>query len=418
MRRYLSKFEFTPQIVEKSIYDCLDGYGNSNSRWRRMDTAYFLGNYLIKFMNKEDEIDKHILARKINKQLCDDYTSKLKYKSLIECISRSIYHEIINKNIELSPIHYQMRLDSSSQKVRMIGLASIKQQVYDHIIVNVCRKMFMNKIGQYQCASVPKRGQLYVKSAIESWIRMNPKKCRWIWKGDVRKFYPSISHDKLKNLLRRDIKNDDVLYVVFYLIDTYGDKGLCIGSYLSQFLANYYLSYAYHFLSEKCFTTRKSKRTGEVKQVKLIYKKLFYMDDIIIFSPNKKYLKRCVNMLFKYLNEKLGLTIKKGHQLFPLDSRPIDMMGYKIWTYKTIIRRRIFVRLNKILVMYKDTSHPIIVKIARSLISYKGYLDHTDSIKYKKKMKFERTFKNAKEVVKKDAKSSGIYRKATQVQIF
>lgn len=53
------------------------------------------------------------------------------------------------------------------------------------------------------------------------------------------------------------------------------------------------------------------------------------------------------------------------------------------------------------------------VETARAFMSYKGYLDHSDSVKYRKKMKFKRTFKNAKEVIRNYAKSSGIYGKAT-----
>ena len=118
-------------------------------------------------------------------------------------------------------------------------------------------------------------------------------------------------------------------------------------------------------------------------------------------------------MLSKYLNDELGLSIKNGQQLFPLDSRPIDMMGYKIYTYKTTIRKRIFKRTNIILVTYKDPKKVMNVETAKAFMSYKGYLDHSDSVKYRKKMNFKRTFKNAKEVIRNYAKSSGIYGKAT-----
>ena len=65
------------------------------------------------------------------------------------------------------------------------------------------------------------------------------------------------------------------------LIATYGDVGICIGSYLSQHLANYYLSYAYHYIEDNCFYTRRGKRINSIDH------KLFYMDDIILFSSNK-----------------------------------------------------------------------------------------------------------------------------------
>ena len=404
MRRYLKHFKFTVGTVEGAIYECLDGVGNSNKRWNRMDTAYFLADYLI-ILDKSEGLQRYELAHNLHTFIITEEKYREMLSGLINDIAKDIYKEIVNKEIELEPIKYKLRYDRSSQKIRKIGLASIKQQVYDHIMVRVCKEMFMNKIGTYQCASIKGRGQVFGKNVIETWIRMKPKQCKWIWKGDVRKFYPSVPHDKLKNLLRRDIKNNDVLYVLFFLIDTYGDKGLCIGSYLSQFLANYYLSYAYHFLSEKCFTIRK-KRNGTKEEIRLIRFQLFYMDDIILFSPNKKYLKKCVKMFIKYLSDELGLDVKESHQLFPLDSRPIDMMGYKIYTYKTTVRRRMFKRANSIISKYKKKEKKMPIKVARAFMSYKGFFDNSNSIKYKRKTKFNRVFKKAREVIRREARGN------------
>ena len=404
MKRYLKHFKFTVGTVEGAIYECLDGVGNSNKRWNRMDTAYFLADYLI-ILDKSEGLQRYELAHNLHTFIITEEKYREMLSGLINDIAKDIYKEIVNKKIELEPIKYKFRYDRSSQKIRKIGLASIKQQVYDHIMVRVCKEMFMNKIGTYQCASIKGRGQVFGKNVIETWIRMKPKQCKWIWKGDVRKFYPSVPHDKLKNLLRRDIKNNDVLYILFFLIDTYGDKGLCIGSYLSQFLANYYLSYAYHFLSEKCFTIRK-KRNGTQEKIRLIRFQLFYMDDIILFSPNKKYLKKCVKMFIKYLGDELGLDVKESHQLFPLDSRPIDMMGYRIYTYKTTIRKRIFKRANSIVSKYKKKKKKMSIKVARAFMSYKGFFDNSNSIKYKRKTKFNRVFKKAREVIRREARGN------------
>lgn len=162
MRRYLSKFEFTPQLIESAIYDCLNGVGNSNSRWKRMDSAYFLAEYLIYFSRDKDK-NKHDLAREIHDYIMKYENYRMKFNPLIKVISRNIHHEIVNHEINLPPIRYQMRRDNCSGKLRKIGLASIKQQVYDHIVVKACMGMFMNKIGQYQCASIRGRGQVYGK---------------------------------------------------------------------------------------------------------------------------------------------------------------------------------------------------------------------------------------------------------------
>lgn len=414
MKRYLKDFNLDVPFIEDAIYECLNSRGNSKKRWKRMDVAYFLSDYLISFGRNRD-LNRNDLAHYIHNYIMSHKDFKKAFNTLIHDIAVSIFNEIDTQSITLEPIKYIDKVDVSSGKVRKIGLATIKQQVYDYIAVKACNRMFLNKIGTYQCASIKGRGQIYGKKAIEKWIRKNPKSCKWVWKGDVRKFYPSVPHDRLKELLRRDIKNDTVIYILFTLINTY-DIGLCIGSYLSKSLANYYLSYAYHYLSEQCFKIRK-KRNGTVKRVRLISHLLFYMDDVVIFSPSKKDLKLCIKTLNRYLCVQLGLKIKNNKQLFKLDSRPIDMMGYRIYTHKTTIRKRIFKRANKMICRYRSPETIMSAKDAKSIMAYKGYFDNSDSLKYKKKHKCERIFNCARKVIKNENKGF-VYRKTTTVQIF
>ena len=80
-------------------------------------------------------------------------------------------------------------------------------------------------------------------------------------KLDVRKYFDSIDHTVLKQLLCRIIKDARCLELLFGVIDSYkidfeGDsvgrkKGLPIGNLTSQFFANFYLSALDHFCLEK-----------------------------------------------------------------------------------------------------------------------------------------------------------------------
>ncbi len=397
MKRYLSDFNLNIEFVRNCVYDCLNGSSTSSSRWHRYDTAFFLSNYLQEYLKDSNaKIDTSInIKDEIHNILIKD---KEKLFPLIDYISKCIYKEIKTRTISLDVIDYKMQYDKMAKKYREIGISSIKQQCYDYIVVNACKQMFLAKIGQYQCASIKNRGQEYGKSAIETWIRSNPKSCKWIFKADVKKFYPSVPHDILKKHIRRDIKNEDIYYIVCFLIDTY-KEGLCIGSYLCQFLANYYLSYAYHYVSEQLFTYRRDKRINFINHI------LFYMDDIILLGANKKYVKKAAMLLEKYLNEELKLTLKDSKQLFPLDSRPIDMMGYKIYTFKTTVRKRIFKNANKIFTRLKGRDN-MSLQDAYKVISYYGYFKNSSSKKYINKMKIANTLKIAKEVISNEAKSN------------
>mgnify|MGYP004461897043 FL=1 len=397
MKRYLSDFKLSYEFVKNSIYDCLDGRVSGNKRWKRRDTILFISTYYKDWLlNNGYDVSLNVVSKTISEMIISKDKERL--YPIVDMISNKIYIEIITKSITLDKIVYDDRFDKATQKYRRIGISSMKQQCLDYIAVNACLKMFNAKIGHYQCASLKFKGQQFGVNAIETWIRTNPKNCKWIFKCDIKKFYPSVNHAILKNYLDRDIKNNDIKYLLFTLIDTY-EQGLCIGSYLCQFLANYFLSYAYHFVTEQLYITRRDKR------INLVNHTLFYMDDIILIGSSKKNIKKASKELEKYLNDYLKLSLKSTYQLWPLDTRPIDMMGFKIYKGKTTIRKSIFNNLNKVFFKYKNTNRKMNLKDARKIVSYYGFIKNSFSKKYVKKNKINRTLLIAKEVISNEAKS-------------
>lgn len=116
----------------------------------------------------------------------------------------------------------------------------------------------------------------------------------YILKCDVSKFFASIDHDRLKEKLKRKIKDSDALKIVFDIIDSEKD-GLGIGAMTSQALAIFYLNDMDHFIKE---------------QLKIKYY-VRYQDDFLLFHPSKKYLTYCLDELNKFLEkEKLKLNKK------------------------------------------------------------------------------------------------------------
>lgn len=386
MKRFCKNFKFTQSYIEMCLCECI------KKRWRRKDVAHFLAEYAIKHKLTRNNI--YDVAESIHDYILSDPDSRKQIKKyLFPMIARDLLKEINTDQIKLRKIHYQERVDQASGKTRRIGIASIKQQVYDYIVINAIKPMLNAKIGAYQCASIKGRGQIYGKKIIERWIRKDPFATKYYCKEDIYHYYPSIRHDKIKKLLRRDIKNDTIIRVVYRLIDTY-DEGLCIGSYLCQYLANYYLSYAWHYIDNNCYTYRRGKRINYVS------KKLFYMDDIILFSPNLKNLRKARKMLHNYLKNDLGIKFKSDNNYHRGDER-VDMMGYKISRSHTTIRKRNWKRIRRLLIRYKNQNRNMTEEVARKLISYNGMIVNSNSTKIKKKYNAVRTINRAKGVIKK-----------------
>jgi hypothetical protein len=96
---------------------------------------------------------------------------------------------------------------------------------------------------------------------------------KYCLKIDIKKFFPNINHNILKKLLRRKIKDNDLLWLLDEIIDSIdGDIGVPIGNYLSQYFANFYLAYFDHWLKEE-------------KKVRYVIR---YMDDIVCLTSIKR----------------------------------------------------------------------------------------------------------------------------------
>lgn len=392
MKRYLKNFVTTYEFIKDSIYLCL----NTNSRWRRIDTKLFLIDYYQEYLEVKE---KRICSKSKIRKILDENLPQNKemFFPVIDWIAEKILLEIKTETVSFPPIKYDLRYDGTSAKIRKIGTLSIKQQLYDYVIVNACKEMLFAKFGHYQVGAIPNKGQKFAKESIEYWTRRKSDECKYIFKGDIHHFYNTVNHDILKKMLARDIKSKEILYISYKLIDSF-EEGLCIGSFVCQYWANYYLSYLYHYVSEFLYSERRGKRIKWVNHI------LFQMDDLYFFSSNKKYLKMAVKATERYLNKKLDLELKPSWQIFPLGSRPIDVVGFKIYQEKTTIRSRNFKRIKKVCKKILKQENKPTLKQAKRLVSYNGFIKYSNSNKFNKQYKIDELLKNSKEVISNEAK--------------
>ena len=232
------------------------------------------------------------------------------------------------------------------------------------------------------------------KKSIEKWLKSG--KTRYGWKGDASKYYENINKNRLKELLKKYVKNDALLHLTFSLIDSF-EKGLSIGSYLSQYLANFYMSFAYHYISEKCVKTRRKKRNGE-KLVRLVRNVLIYMDDIFITASNFKYLKMAVNQFKKWILEFLFVSIKPNDIWIDFKNGYVDMMGFLISKRKTIVRPSIFRKFRRSI--SKATKQKKITRQqAYRIVSRWGWLSNANCKHFMKRNNAYMINKLSKEVI-------------------
>ena len=370
-------------FIKSSVWHCFNG------KWNKNKVIRFIANY-------------ENMSRKEVKDILDIF-GKEKFDFFVQHVAENIQSNILERKITFPPINYKQRYDDNSGKWREIGVESMIQQCHEYVAVDACMEMFKKKIGKYQCASVPKRGQLYGMKTIRRWLKNDVKGTRYFVKLDVQKCYPSIKQSLIKQFLRRDIK-PDLIYLLDTMIDSFTRGGLSIGSHLSQWLCNYYLSYAYHFMDQNLFIQRRGKST------RLISHTLFYMDDIILFGGNKKHLELAVNMIVDYFEKNLGLLIKPKWNIMRTQFTDkngkvrgcfVDMMGFKIYRTHITIRKSIALKVtrkaNK--VRKKIKNHiPVTQKDAFQISSYNGWIANTYSGKMERKYEMPLCMKVCKRI--------------------
>lgn len=314
----------------------------------------------------------------------------------LDSLSRQIADEIGRGEYGFAPIRYFRRVEPISGKIRIIGRESIRHQIYDYVCGTALMPLFRAKVGRWQTASIPGRGIADARRAIKRWVR--EPSSRVFVKLDVRKCYPSISREVLKRLLSRDVGDRRLLALTFHLIDRYaGDDGLNIGSYLSQWLANYYLSYAYHYCERHLSKERVNRRTGETTTRRLVTHMLFYMDDILLVGRSKRDLTIAVKRIRAYLHDTLRLEIHPTWNVKHVGVEPIDMVGFTFYPDHTGVRAGIFLRARRSFRRY--ARNPTSLRLAYRCASYYGWLKNSDSIQYRRRNNVDQIVRRARNTV-------------------
>lgn len=388
MKTYCKKVDITDRnLIQRAVYKCL------KKKYKRNDVHRMFAEYT--------GLSADFIRRVLN-----EFGIK-GLKPLVEMVIDGVREEIIQNNIKFKPIWYKNKIDASSQKVRRIGIQNIKQQIYDYIAVEAMGDI-LKRIGEYKCAALKGRGQSYGIKAIKRWMRN--KNIRYTGQCDIKKCYPSIDRNKLLEFLEKRIKNKPLLGLIRRLVMTF-DTGLSIGSYLSQYLCNLFLSQVYHAVAERMYRVRK-KRNGTKKRINLVKHQLFFMDDMLILGTNASDIHKAMDMIMQKAKE-MGLEIKDSWSVFTTVSKSkddghfIDIMGVRIYRQHTTIRRRVFLRVRR---AYKNAlalikqSKNVPLWLARKCMSYKGILDNTESHNIKKKYNTSKIIHICKGVISRESK--------------
>lgn len=366
------------------------------------------------FRNKRSRKDFQRLLCKTGKitkrEIVEDQLNK-DFKRTLEAeseVAKMLTQRIINRDLQLKPIRQFQRIDGLTQKLRDICQESPEQQVFEYIGVYALKPLFRAKILPIQYGSIPNKGGVAGKRKIERLLRKKFHGKVVALKGDVTKAYPSVTVPIVMEMLRRDIgKNKVLLWFLGALMSNYPGNHLCIGGYLPAWLFNYVMSYVLRYIYEQA-QIRRGKRN------RLVYAIVCYADDFTIYGDVSK-LKKAMKKATIWAHDKFGLKIKDIWQFYQVASFDeerenleerrkgskkrtpgVDMMGYVVRRRYTIIRGRVFRRIRRqVLRAWEDFKTKGFIPWWRAcrIAAYKGWIKHSDSLKFRMKYCFDKLFK-------------------------
>lgn len=235
-------------------------------------------------------------------------------------------------------------------------------RIVHHAVMNVLEPIWLSVFTTNTYSCIKRRGIHAAAKKLSTDLYKNQNETKYCLKLDIKKYYPSINHEVLKNIIRKKIKDKRLLNLLDEVIDS--APGLPIGNYLSQYFANLYLAYFDHNIKEN-------------KKVKYYYR---YADDIVVLSSSKSELRE----LYCYIEsefKQLQLTIKKNWQIFPVSKRGIDFVGYVFYHRHTRLRKRIKKSLcKKVATIRKSNKKHTRKEVNKRLSSWLGWAKYCDSI--------------------------------------
>lgn len=270
-----------------------------------------------------------------------------------------LHDDIMAGTLELSVFSELLIYDHSSHKERFIRVPKFyPDQVLHWAVCLALKPVFMRGMYAYCIGSVPGRGGKCGKKYIEKVYRRD-RKVKYAMKTDVRKFFPSVSNEKMKALLRTKIKDKRALALIDAIIDSGGD-GLPIGFYTSQWLSNFYLEKVDHYIKEDLHIRH------YVRNV----------DDMTFLDTNKRKLHRALRSIMAYLADGgYRCRIKDNWQVFPTAARPLDFLGYQFSRGKTMLRKRNYLSLMRRVRRVKKRGYCTVAR-ARAITSLLGMIKH------------------------------------------
>lgn len=256
-------------------------------------------------------------------------------------------------------------------KRRHIHKASVRDRLVHHAIYRILYPFFDRTFigNSYSCRLDKGTHKAFNRfRAMTYKVSQNHTQTYWVLKCDIKKFFASIDHTTLMEILENYISDQNILWLLEQVIESFStvsslrganrmsdeaislkngiatlpsvarndDKiGLPLGNLTSQLFANVYLNIFDQWVKHKL----KAKHY------------LRYADDFILLSPDKSQLENSISLIQNFLSEKLKLTLHPDKIFLKTIASGVDFLGWVHFldhrVLRTVTKRRMMRRIGE-----------------------------------------------------------------------
>lgn len=303
-----------------------------------------------------------------------------KKKIDVQLFGMHLSDNILQLHDQLANLNYShggyTAFNISDPKPRHIHKAKVRDRVLHHAIY---RKLypFFDKLfiaDSYSCRNskgTHKALKQFNKFCLS--VSSNNTKTVWVLKCDIKKFFASIDHSKLMEILTSYISGKNTLLLLREVIESFNfqgdDIGLPLGNLTSQLFCNIYMNEFDQFVKHKL----KAKHY------------IRYADDFVFVSSNKEWLFSMLPLISDFLIRPLHLRLHPDKVFIKSLASGVDFLGWINFTHHRVLRttskKRMFKRIykkpkNEVLQSYLGlTSHGNSHNLQQEILNWYGLLN-------------------------------------------
>lgn len=277
------------------------------------------------------------------------------------------------KTFEVSPYN---KFKVYEPKERLIEAGAFKDKIVQHSLCdNVLLPSLKSEFIQTNVAGQIGKGTLYGLECLKFHMIQAYKKygynC-WIVKADIKKYFYSIDHNTLKDVVRYFVEDENVWWLCEKFIDSASGVGLPLGNQVTQVFALLFLSGLDHFVMGELGVQYYGR----------------YMDDFYLIVETKSYATHCLKSIQEFVST-LKLELNNKTQIIPFKNG-IKYCGFHTYVTQNgkCIRKLTNEKKRKAKKRYRKMAKLVLQgklpkeKFDESYLAFKNHISHGNCVKF------------------------------------